>query len=186
LIQNHLSVVNIIRMTAEEFKNRMVPYARKLFPMMKRILGSEEETRDALQEVMLKLWDKRQYLRNCANPDGYVATAARNYCFDLKKKRKITVMGFDGNPVLQVAAPGVDPDARERLEHVHRIMQNLPENYREVLQLREIDGFSFEEIHAMTGFEIPYIRVLLSRSRMRLKEELDKVYNYERGTCQPA
>lgn len=164
----------------------MVPYTRKLYPMMKRILGCEEETRDALQDLMLKLWDKRQNLADCANPDAYVATAARNYCIDLKKKRKLSLLGFSDNSVFHVAASGGDPDAREKLEHVHRIIRSLPENLREVLLWREIDGFSFEEIHALTGYEIPYIRVLLSRSRMKLKEELDKVYSYERGTYQTA
>ncbi len=172
-------------MTAEEFKYRMGPYTRKLYPMVRRILGDEEETKDALQELMLKLWNKRSFLEKCQNPDGYILTAARNFCFDMKKKRKISLYGnFEE---LRALHPGVDGDHEtvEKLEHVHRIIGNLPEKYREILQMREIDGFSYEEIHQMTGLEMAHIRVLLSRSRMKVREEMEKIYNYERGTYQP-
>ena len=117
-------------MTAEEFKNRMLPFARKLFPMMKRLLGGEEETKDALQDLMLKLWNKREYLQNCSNPEGYIVTSARNFCYDLKKKPGHSPGNVSCDALIQVAAVGSDPDAGEKLEHVHRIMLKLPEIYR--------------------------------------------------------
>jgi RNA polymerase sigma factor (sigma-70 family) len=173
-------------MTTEDFKVRMLPYARKLYPMVKRLLGNEEEVRDALQEVMIKLWNKRDFMETCQNPDGYILTVARNFCFDLRKKQKArTIESLD---VARISIPvsAEDPDNREKWEHVHRIVENLPPKYREILQLREMDGFSFEEIHELTGLEMPYIRVLLSRSRLKVKEEMEKIYNYERGTYQTA
>jgi RNA polymerase sigma-70 factor (ECF subfamily) len=172
-------------MTTEEFKNRMAPYARKLYPMVKRILGNEEETRDALQELMIKYWNKRHLLISCQNPDGYMATMARNFCFDLKKKHNITqIDNFDEKRII-IPSTEAEIEIREKLEHIHRIMQNLPEKYREVLQLREIDGFTYEEIHELTGLEMPHIRVILSRSRTKVREEMEKIYNYERRTYQP-
>jgi RNA polymerase sigma-70 factor, ECF subfamily len=173
-------------MTTEDFKTRMYPYARKLYPMVKRLLGNEEEVRDALQEVMIKLWNKREFLESCQNPDGYILTVARNYCFDLKKKKKArSVESLDESGVYIPVSPE-DPDAREKWEHVHRIVQNLPPKYREILLLREMDGFSYGEIQELTGLELPYIRVLLSRSRTKVKEEMEKIYNYERGSYQTA
>lgn len=172
-------------MTSEEFKYRMVPYARKLYPLVKRILVNEDETKDALQELMIKLWNKRNELCQCQHLDAYVAATARNFCFDLKKKKRIMVR----EPMHEMAITGytaeTEVERREKLECFHRIMESLPEKYREVLQLREIDGFSFEEIRELTGLEKPYIRVLLSRSRMKVREELEKIYSYERGTYQP-
>ena len=172
-------------MTAEEFKTGMIPYARKLYPLVKRILGDEEEVRDALQELMIKLWNKRDFLESCQNQDGYILTTARNLCFDLKKKHKIRNIEALDEARTSLPAPEEDPDNREKWEHVHRIMENLPEKYREILQYREMDGFTFEEIHTLTGLETSYIRVLLSRSRIKVREEMRKIYNYERGTYQP-
>jgi RNA polymerase sigma-70 factor, ECF subfamily len=174
------------RMTTEDFKTRMLPYARKLYPMVKRLLGNEEEVRDALQEVMIKLWNKREFLEGCQNQGGYILTVARNYCFDLMKKQKTRTVESLDEAGISIPASPEDPDSREKWEHVHRIVENLPPKYREILQLREMDGFSFEEIHELTGLEMPYIRVLLSRSRMKVKEEMEKIYNYERGTYQTA
>jgi len=171
-------------MTAEEFKNRMMPCSRKLYPMMRRFLGGEEETKDALQDLMLKLWNKRDHLELCANPEGYIATMARNFCIDIKKKPRVQTTDLSFQDKFQPATGEYDPDAGEKLEHVHRILLQLPENYREVLQFREIDGFSYEEIEALTGYGMPYIRVLLSRARIKLKKELEKIYNYEKGTVQ--
>jgi RNA polymerase sigma-70 factor, ECF subfamily len=48
-------------MTEDEFKNSVLPYSRKLYPMLKRILKDGEETRDALQELMARLWIINKY-----------------------------------------------------------------------------------------------------------------------------
>lgn len=157
-----------------------MPFARKLYPMVKRILGDEEETRDAVQELMIRYWDKRHTLEKCENREGYMAVAARNYCLDLKKKRKIPVSGNLENSHDPMPATEQDLETREKMGHLHQIIEQLPEKYREVLQLREIDGFSFSEIQEITGFEQPYIRVLLSRSRCKVREEMEKIYNYEK------
>ncbi len=66
-------------MTAEEFKKLVIPYSVKLYPMIFRILKNEEETRDALQDLMVKLWNKRGDLKQCTNLSAYIITVAKNY-----------------------------------------------------------------------------------------------------------
>jgi RNA polymerase sigma-70 factor, ECF subfamily len=173
-------------MTAEEFKVRLGPYARKLYPLVRRILDNEEEVRDALQELMIKLWNKRDFLENCQNAEGYIMTSARNFCFDIRKKQKVRKLEPLDTVRLTVPAPADDAEGREKWEHIRRIMEKLPANYREILEMREIDGFSFGEIEELTGLDAAYIRVLLSRSRRKVREELEKIYNYERGTYESA
>lgn len=167
-------------MTAEEFKNKVIPYSVKLFPMLFRILKNEEETRDALQDLMLKLWNKKTDLEQCSNLSAYVITAAKNHSFDLLKKSRPNLMNSDTEQqLLRIEAPGIDPEKKERLETVHRVIGRMPEKYRTVIQLRDIDGFTFEEIKEMTGLEVPNIRVILSRARLKVKEEVEKIYDYE-------
>ncbi|HPF50465.1 MAG TPA: RNA polymerase sigma factor [Draconibacterium sp.] len=165
-------------MTTEEFKNTVIPFSRKLYPMLFRILGDEEETRDALQDLMVKLWDKRKELKKCDNQSAYIIAVARNLSFDLlKKKRPVRIDGKEDNKMMLLKADD-HSDARERLNHVRTVIGQLPEKYREVISLRDIDGFEFEEIKEMTGYEVPYIRVLLSRARQKVKEEVEKTYDY--------
>lgn len=169
-------------MTTEEFKNKIIPFSRKLFPMIKRILKDEEETRDALQDLMLKLWNKRHDLEKCENTSAYVITVGRNYSFDLLKKKRPSVMGEkEEYRLLNIEAGDINPEIKEKYEYVHKVIEKLPEKYREVIQYRDIDGFSFDEIKELTGFEVTYIRVILSRARMKVKQEVEKIYNYEVG-----
>lgn len=168
-------------MTAEEFKNKVIPFSVKLYPMLFRILKNEEETRDALQDLMLKLWNKRNELQQCTNLSAYVITIARNHSFDLLKKQRPIAVDESDLKLLRLEAVEPDAEKRERLELVHKTIESMPEKYREIIRYRDIDGFSFEEIKEMTGFEIPNIRVILSRARIKVKEEIEKVYSYESG-----
>lgn len=167
-------------MTEDEFKNSVLPYSRKLYPMLKRILKDEEETRDALQELMAKLWSKRDELGKCQNLQAYIVTVAKNYSFDLLKRKRIVNFSENGEQqFFHVELDEVSPDLKEKFEQVHKAIEKLPEKYREVIRLRDIDGFAYEEIKEMTGMEIPHIRVVLSRARQKVKQEVEKIYNYE-------
>ena len=172
-------------MTAEEFKIQIIPYSRKLYPLINSILKDEEESKDAIQELMLKLWGKRFELEKVSNMRAYVITIAKNHCFDLLKKKKPERISDEHEQNSMHDSIEMHGDAIERLEHVRMIIEKLPEKYREVIKLREIDGFSFDEIKEMLDFEVPYIRVILSRARQMIKSELNKIYDYEQEMEQP-
>ena len=169
-------------MSTEDFKNTIIPFVRKLYPMMKRFLKDEEDAKDAVQDLMVKLWDKRNDIDAAINRNSYIAAMAKNYCLDsLKKKRFVSIKDNDPKVLkLLVSEPGIE--IMEKLERVNQVIDKLPEKYREIIKLRDIDGFSFDEISTMTGFEVPHLRVILSRSRLKVREELVKIYDYERGT----
>jgi RNA polymerase sigma-70 factor, ECF subfamily len=168
-------------MTAEEFKNKVIPFSRKLYPMLFRILKNEEETRDALQDLMVKLWNKKDDLVKCSNQTAYIITTAKNYSFDLLKKKRPVRMGKnDEYKILNIESGDVHHETKEKYEHVKKAINKLPEKYRTIIQLRDIDGFSFDEIKEMTGFEVPYLRVILSRARLKVKQEVEKIYDYDR------
>lgn len=166
-------------MTTEEFKNKVIPFSQKLYPMLFRILKNEEETRDALQELLLKLWSKRYDLNQCVNQSAYIIAMAKNYSFDLLKKKRPKIMDEkEEYQILNLPANETGPDTKEKFEHIQKIIENLPEKYRVVIQARDIDGFTFEEIKELTGLEVPHIRVILSRARLKVKDEFEKIYNY--------
>ena len=167
-------------MTTEEFKNKVIPFSVKLYPMLFRILKNEEETRDALQELMLRLWNKKEELDKCTNQSAYIFTAAKNYSFDLlKKKRPETIDEKQEYKLLNLEVEGADSDTIERYQRVRQVINDLPEKYKTVIQLRDIDGFSFDEIKEMTGYEVANLRVILSRARQKVKETIEKIYDYD-------
>lgn len=167
-------------MTEAEFKHSVLPYSRKLYPMLRRILKDDEETKDALQDLMAKLWCKRDELDQCRNQQAYIVTVAKNYCFDLLKRKRLLNFSENGEQqFFQIESDEVDPDLKEKFEQVHNVIAKLPEKYREIIRLRDIDGFAYEEIKEMTGMEVSHIRVVLSRARQKVKVEVEKIYNYE-------
>lgn len=170
-------------MTSEEFKIQVLPWARRLYPMIRRFLKSDAETQDAVQELMLKLWDKKDSLHKLGNTDAYIIQMAKNYCLDVMKKKKPLFLGDEEQRKLNNL-----PEREENFEHiekfdqVRKVIEELPDKYRQVIQYRDIDGFEFEEIMELTGYEVPYIRVLLSRARVMVKTKVQKIYSYEKGT----
>ena len=167
-------------MTSEEFKNRIIPFSRKLYPFVFRILKNEDETRDALQDIMEKLWKKRKELDRCSNLSAYIITTTKNYCFDVLKRKRPERMGeHEEYKMLNLEDGSVRPETIEKFEHVHNAIEQLPEKYKTVIRLRDIDGFSFDEIKEMTGFEVSYLRVILSRARLKVKQEVETLYNYD-------
>ena len=148
--------------------------------MLFRILKNEEETRDALQELMVKLWNRKEDIAKCENQSAYIFTMAKNYSFDvLKKKRPATIGETEEHKIFNLEAEEISPDTRERFEQVRKVIEKLPEKYRTVIQLRDIDGLTFDEIKEQTGFEVPNIRVILSRARQKVKIEVEKIYDYD-------
>lgn len=156
--------------------------------MVKRLLKNDAEVQDTLQDVMLKLWNKRDQIFQHEKPDAYVLTVCRNHCLDqLKKKRDFLMDDQNEHRVINLPERGTNLDAREQLDIVQQIIEQLPDKYREVIQYREIDGLDFEEIKLLTGYEVAHLRVLLSRARLKIKEEIRKIYDYEtRGNQQTA
>jgi RNA polymerase sigma-70 factor (ECF subfamily) len=73
--------------------------------------------------------------------------------------------------------------AKETSEIVRKIISGLVPNLRELVQLREIDGLSYEEISSITRANVNSIRVSVSRARQIIKEEYLK-RSYERGTSE--
>ncbi len=148
--------------------------------MMARILGNNAEAEDALQEIMIRLWARRKQIEQHPNIPGFVFLTARNYCLDLLKKRKLNM----DDSVLQVKL-SASPNGQEKLERedlnkmLGKILQKLPEQQREILVMRDIDGYEFIEIAAVMQLKPEHIRVLLSRARKRVGRELEKVYCHD-------
>ncbi|MBL4662122.1 MAG: RNA polymerase sigma factor [Flavobacteriaceae bacterium] len=165
-------------MKQKEFLATVLPYKDKLYRLAKRLLVSSEEAEDAVQEVYLKLWKGRSSIKNYKNPEAFAVTMTKNYCFDrLKSKQagnlKIVHNNFQTGENLQKKV-----EANDAVQLVFKIMEDLPEKQRLVLQMRDVEQYNFEEISEMLEMSETTIRVTLSRARKAVREQLTKQYNY--------
>lgn len=168
-------------MNKTDFRRKVFSLSEHLYPMVSRLLGNNANAEDAIQEIMMKLWVKRKQVGKHPNITGFVILTARNYCIDLMRKKKIEI---DDSP-LQLMKLKSDNNL-EQLEWkelntiIKKILKSLPRQQREVLMMRDLDGYEFVEIAAATQLKIEHIRVLLSRARKQVSLELEKTYSYER------
>lgn len=165
-------------MKQAEFLNMINPIQDKLYRLAKRLLVSTEEAEDAVQEVILKLWNKREQIGDYKNPEAFAMTMTKNYCLDrLKSKQagnlKIVHSNFQTSQNIER-----EVEANDGVQLVFEIMATLPEQQRMVLQLRDVEQFEFAEIAEMLDSNETAIRVALSRARKTVREALLKKYNY--------
>lgn len=165
-------------MNKTEFINTVMPFKDKLYRIAKRILISEDEAEDAVQEVYVRLWNTKENLKNYRSPEAFAVTITKNYCLDrLKSKQagnlKIVHSNYEAKESIER-----NIEAREGVSLVLKIMESLPTQQRIVLQLRDIEQYEFSEIAEMLESNETAIRVALSRARKAVRDEMIKNYNY--------
>ena len=167
-------------MTTEEFKTELLPKKNKLFRLAIFLLKNREEAEDTIQEVFLKLWDIRNSLSKYKNMEAVMMTMTRNKCLDkLKTKREKYISlneQINNQPSINPMEQSVQQDMVVR---VKEFMSRLPEQQKTILHLRDVEGYEYKEIGEITGFELNYIRVNLSRARKAIKESLLKLEENE-------
>jgi RNA polymerase sigma factor (sigma-70 family) len=172
----------INRMNKEDFKVTVFSLSERLFPLVARLLGDKTKAEDAIQEIMIKLWEKRKQLDKHPNIKGFVFLTARNYCIDVLRKKRIFV--DDISTHLNVSSFDKEESQLEWEELnliINKVLIKLSKRQREIFVMRDLDGYEFTEIAAVMEIKIEHVRVLLSRARKQISEELEIKYKYERG-----
>ncbi|MBT8243632.1 MAG: RNA polymerase sigma factor [Winogradskyella sp.] len=168
-------------MTKLEFKNTVFVLSEKLFPMVSRILGAYEKPEDAIQEIMIKIWQKRDKLKNHPNINGFIFLTARNYCLDLLRKKNVELYN-DANHLKLIKSKDENTiEWYELNKIILEILKTLPEQQRDVFLMRDIDGYEFTEIASALNIKQTHARVLISRARKQIGDTLLKTYDYEKG-----
>ena len=166
-------------MTQAEFLNTVMPFKDKVFRLAKRLLVSREEAEDATQEILLKLWKNKKQMQTYKNVEAFSMTMTKNFCLDkLKSKHaqnlKIVHSNYqDNNTSLQKQI-----ELNDSVNWVGKIIEDLPEQQKIILQLRDVEQYDFSEIAKMLDMNETAIRVALSRARKSIREKLTKTHNY--------
>lgn len=167
-------------MTQAEFLSLVMPFKDKVFRLAKRLLVSREEAEDATQEILLKLWNNKQKISEYKNVEAFSMTMTKNFCLDrLKSKQaqnlKIVHSNYQDNSKSSLQK---QVEAKDSVDWVTTIMENLPEQQKVIIQLRDIEQYDFTEISKMLDMNETAIRVALSRARKIIREKLTKAHSY--------
>ncbi len=135
-------------MDSQEFKQHVFPSRDRLFRMAKLLLGSREEAEDALQDVLLRLWDNRQQLTVYNSVEALAVRITRNLCLDRLKYRQNRKM-VDLVHLTHRAGSHPPEQLTERADTARsgpRLYAELPETQRVVLHLRETEEYSLKKL----------------------------------------
>ena len=157
-------------MTPADFNDLISLHSRKLFGYAFRILRNQEEAEDAVQEVFIKLWNLGRKLEEYSSIEALAVTMTKNYCLDQLRKHKYV---YYEDQINQNHFLETEPSPQEQLERketsdiLNGIIEQLPDAYRNMIRLREIEGFSYEEIAKKTNQNINSLRVTISRVNLQ-------------------
>lgn len=167
-------------MTIEKFKEDVLPMKNKLFRMALRLLNSRAEAEDVVQEIFLKLWSKKETLKEYRSIEAYAITMTKNLCLDKLKAKSSKNLGLE-HAVLKDASenPYQKMDVKDTINKVHEIIDQLPEQQKLIIQMRDIENYDYDEIAEVTQLSLNNIRVNLSRARKKVRDTLLKIQNYE-------
>lgn len=168
-------------MKASDFNKVILPIQQKIFRLSRRILVSSDAAQDATQDVLIKLWDKKDALTEINNVEAFAMTMTKNHCLDqLRLKRNQNLRLVHSNFENADANPQEQLEAKQELKTVEKLIEKLPENQKMILHMRQIEGYEYDKICEIMDMNATAVRVALSRARKTLVEELSKIKDYEK------
>jgi RNA polymerase sigma factor (sigma-70 family) len=164
-------------MNPTEFKNAIMPLQDKLYRLALRLLSSREEAEDLLQDALLKLWQQGARLKEVESLEAWSVRLTKNLCIDRIRSRgqhhAEWTPEFDRADDSPIADRSLE--SKEAMGQVYQCLQNLPLAQRQVVQLRDVEGMSYQEICDSLEMPMPQVKTNLFRGRQSLKECIQKM-----------
>ena len=169
-------------MDTKEFKLKFLPLHRRLYQTAFRLMRNAMDAEDMVQEAYLKLWEKRNDLRHVEDLEAYSTKLIRHLCLDSLRRvhPEEEEQILEELPITNEEHAATALERKDETELLSKIVGLLPKGLRTVITLRDIEGCSFEEIEEATGFTPVNIRVMLSRARKKVREQIERIMHYER------
>ncbi|MEJ8804423.1 RNA polymerase sigma factor [Pontibacter sp. H249] len=164
-----------------EFKQKVLPAKHKLYRLASFLLQNREEAEDVLQDVFLKLWTNKEKLNACNSIEAFAMRVTKNLCLDRLKAKKSKLMVDVADVELSSGAetPYQHYELTDSVSKVQDLLALLPEQQRLILHLRDVEGYTFEEMEQITNLTVNNMRVILSRARKSVRDGYLKLENYE-------
>jgi RNA polymerase sigma factor (sigma-70 family) len=167
-------------MNPEEFKIKVLPLKHKLFRVAFRMLGSVEEAEDSVQDALIKLWTRRDELENYTSLEAFSMTITKNLCLDRIRSKAFRTERLSDREVITLKEdPGELMEKNDFTGFVRKIIDNLPDQQKLIMQMRDIEGLEYEQIAEVMELNINAIRVNLSRARKKVRDTILKIQGYE-------
>jgi len=153
-------------------KEVLEQYGNMLFRYALMMLGTAQDAEDALQETLLKYWQKAPEFKDKDHEKAWLLTVLGNRCRDCLRTRMRR-----GETTLESIAE-VTAFATEPMENtgILEALMTLPEKYKQVLYLHYVEGYRVEDIAYIAGKTASAVKMRLQKGRQLLAEVYRKEY----------
>jgi RNA polymerase sigma factor (sigma-70 family) len=168
-------------MNFEMFESRVLPVKNKLFRFAFRLLGSSEEAKDIVQEVFIKVWNGRDQMESIDNMEAWCMRITRNLSLDkIRARQRKATDPIEGSFDIQNDArtPYEATENSENMQRISQLIASLPDKQRQVMHLRDIEGYSYNEICEILELDMNQVKVNLFRARNSVREKFIKINAY--------
>lgn len=150
-------------------------HGRFLYSLAYRLTGNHQDAQDVVQEVLLRVRRGLATYRP-GNLEGWLSRITTNTFLDRvrKQKRRPTQALPDDPDRYLEGSPGIEAEMAQRYlpDHLQRLLADLPADFRAPVVLKDVMGYSYEEIAEQLDVPIGTVRSRIHRGRSRLREAL--------------
>ena len=158
-------------------------YQDRLVHSLEHALGSREDALDVAQQAFVLAWKKLHSFRREAGFYSWLYRIARNVAISKMRRPKISsasldqlqeAAGFEPADAQSESAPDSSMLQAEQIQMVRTALQEIAEEFRQPFVLKEIDGFTYEEIARIIDIPLGTVRSRIFRARQELIAKLQR------------
>ena len=155
------------------FEELCLPHLDAAYSLARLLVGKDEDAQDLVQEAYVRAWKGFKGFRG-DSARAWLMMIVRNTAYSWLKKHanEANMVPFD--PAIHAATAGeprTESCREERVQQLHEALNRLPIESREILALREIEGWSYEQLASALKVPLGTVMSRLSRARQRLRQE---------------
>lgn len=151
----------------------LLAYKDKFYRFALRLVDNEFDAEDIMQELAIKIWELGEDFEKIENKDAWCMTVTRNMALDKirsNQKRHHENMDKINLDLNETPGPDKEYESNDMMKRIRNLMKNMPETYKTVIQLREIEEMSYKEIAEIMNTDIQNVKVYIFRARKQLQE----------------
>lgn len=171
-------ICSVLRGNVNDFEKLVTAYEKNVYNIALRMVGDPEDAADMTQETFIKAYRALSSFRGDSKFSSWLYRIASNVCLDFLRSRsrhpQVSLSTVDEDDRATFELPDMRQNPEEQLmkklsmEAVRRGLEQLPEQQRQILVLRELGGLSYAELAQTLGLEEGTVKSRIFRARKRL------------------
>jgi RNA polymerase sigma-70 factor (ECF subfamily) len=162
------------------FRDDVLPLKNRLYRLALRITLDPAEAEDAVQDSLIRVWEHREDWEKIESIEAYALTICRNISLDIAGKagRGNVQLNEELRVKNEESSMFNEFEQKERLSLVRKLMDTLPEVQRSIMELRDIEGKTYQEIGNILKLTESQVKVYLHRARTSVRQQAEKIERY--------